>query len=418
VGNDFHDGAAQELRRGWRIILTSSLGCGLGHAALIFYTFGLFIDPIGQEFGWTRGEVSSIYSFGSVSVLLACPAMGWIVDRVGFRRVALVSVPLLAAMLFAVSRMDGSLAGFRFAFAVIGLVGLGTTPVVYTRIVNENFNAARGLALGLTLVGVGLAAILLPPAVSRLIAVYGWRSGFALLSVLAIIPWGFVLATTGRTSISAGATAKTHTMTAYMAALKSPILWRLGFGFFVMALSVSGLFVHMVPILTDFGVTPGSAVATASLMGFGVILGRVIAGWLLDRVFAPYLVSCLLLIAATGVVFLAQGGAAFATFAALLMGFVLGAEVDLIAYLTARYFRIESYSFLFAILYTCFVLGAGNGAGMVGLIFDATGSYHVALWVVAALFALSALIFGTFPKYQMLRPEAAIDQPVGASLAG
>ena len=410
MDNHIHGGPAQKLRRGWRIILTSALGCGLGYAALVFYTFGLFIDPIANEFGWTRGEVSSIYSFDSLSVLLTGPAMGWIIDRVGFRLVASICVPLFAVMLFVLSRMDGTLSGFRIAFAATGLIGLGTTPVVYTRIVNENFSAARGLALGLTLVGVGLAAILLPPTVAKLIATSGWRSAFTLLSALAMIPWIFVLATRERTRTAAAAV-NARTMTAYWAALKSPVLWRLGFGFSVISLAVSAMIVHMVPILRDFGVSPAGAVATASLMGFGVILGRVVVGWLLDRVFAPHLISVLLLIGAAGVVCLAQGGADFAAVAALLMGFVLGAEVDLIAYLTARYFRLENYSFLFAILYTCFAIGAGNGPGLLGQIFDATGSYQLALWAVAALLMLAALIFGTFPKYQAQRPAEMIGSP-------
>src|SRR5258708_20235849 len=107
MDNHIHGGPAQELRRGWRIILTSALGCGLGYAALVFYTFGLFIDPIANEFGWTRGEVSSIYSFGSLSVLLTGPAMGWIIDPAPFPLLASVSLPLFALILFVLSRMDG-----------------------------------------------------------------------------------------------------------------------------------------------------------------------------------------------------------------------------------------------------------------------------------------------------------------------
>src|SRR5258708_20247008 len=216
MDNHIHGGPAQKLRRGWRIILTSALGCGLGSAALVFYTVGLFIDPIANELGWTGGEGSWSYSFDSLSVLLTGPAMGWIIDRVGFRVVASVCVPLFAIMLFVLSRMDGTLSGFRIAFAATGLIGLGTTPVVYTRIVNENFSAARGLALGLTLVGVGLAAILLPPTVAKLISTSAYLSAFTLLSALPMIPSIFVLATRERTRTAAAA-ANARTMTTHSA---------------------------------------------------------------------------------------------------------------------------------------------------------------------------------------------------------
>jgi predicted MFS family arabinose efflux permease len=402
--------ATDELRDGWWLILTSALGCALGYGALVFYTFGLFIDPIGQEFGWTRGQVSSIFSYGSVSILLTGPLMGWVVDRVGYRLVALTCIPVFSALLFTLSQMSGSFLGFVVAFATTGLIGLGTTPVIYTRIVNENFSAARGLALGLTLVGVGATAILLPPAISKIIAENGWRSAFSLMSALAIVPWAFVFLITNRSSIKSPASNHLFSSEVYWSALKSPLLWRLGIGFAVISLAVSALIVHIVPMLRDLGMTQANAVGTASLMGFGVIFGRLIVGWLLDRVFAPYLVSALLLIGAAGVICFAQVGALFAPVAALLMGFVLGAEVDLIAYLTARYFGMKNYSFLFAVLYTCFALGAGNGPTLLGQLYDRTGSYHLALWAVAILLTVAAIIFGTFPSYsveQATVPETA-----------
>jgi MFS family permease len=395
----------QEIKAGWRVILTSAAGCALGYAALIFYTFGLFIDPIVNEFGWTRGEVSSIYSFGSTSVLVIGPLMGWIIDRVGFRVVAAVCIPLFSIMLFVMSCMGGTLWAFRGAFFAMGVVGLGTTPLVYTRIVNERFDKARGLALGLTLVGVGLVAIILPPVVAKLIAASGWRSAFVLLSGLAIIPWIMVLATKGNPKRSLG---DGQGRMAYWPALKSSIFWRLGIGFCAIAISVTGLMMHIVSILKDMGVTPATAVGTASLMGFGVIFGRVLTGWLLDRVFAPYLIAVLLLVATVGVLSLAQGGPSFGVVAAMMMGFILGAEVDLIAYLTARYFRIESYSFLFALLYTFF--GGGAGPGLLGQIFDYTGSYHMALWTVAGLLLGTAVLFTTFPDYEQRRQQEVSTQ--------
>lgn len=386
-----------ELKAGWYLILTSSVGCGLGYAALVFYTFGLFIDPIAAEFGWTRGEVTSIHSFGSVGVVLIGPLAGWLIDRIGFRRVAAICIPLFSLSLLLLSQLRGSIWEFRLAFTAVGLIGLGTTPVVYTRIINESFDAARGLALGLTLVGVGIAAILLPPAVAVLIGAYGWRLALMVLSMIAIIPWFLVTGTKQRSirepTSSAG-------FSPCWPILKSSVFWRLGIGFFAIALSASAIIVHIVPILKDMGVQASSAVAIASLMGFGVILGRIVTGWLLDRLFAPRLIAGLLLLATAGILCLAQGGPSFGMVAALLMGFVLGAEVDLIAYLTARYFGIKNYSFLFALLYTFFAIGASNGPALLGQIFDSSGSYQAALWSVSGLLVTSALIFATLPGYE------------------
>src|SRR5258708_14374527 len=102
-----------------------------------------------------------------------------------------------------------------------------------------------------------------------------------------MIPWIFVLATRERTRTAAAAV-NARTMTAYWAALKSPVLWRLGFGFSVISLAVSAMIVHMVPILRDFGVSPAGAAATPSPIGFWVIPGPALSALFLAPPFAPH----------------------------------------------------------------------------------------------------------------------------------
>jgi len=317
-------GAPSEIGRDWHIILVSAIGCGLGYAALVFYTFGLFIDPLGAEFGWSRGEVSSIFSIASLGVLAAGPILGWLVDRVGSRLVALVSIPLFSALLFTVTQINGTLLSFRLVFSLGALAGLGTTPVVYTRIINERFDRSRGLALGLTLVGIGAAAILLPLLVSKIIAGSGWRTALQTLALLALVPWILVLKMMPRRNVAAIGVIQGKSRDGLSSILKSALFWRLSIGFFTVSLSVGAIVVHFVPIMRDLGVPQTGAVGTASLLGFGVIAGRLIVGWLLDRIFAPFVIVGMLLSASVGTVFLAEGGAAFAPIAATLIGFVLG----------------------------------------------------------------------------------------------
>ena len=188
-----HSNKRQEFSAGALLLATATLGCGLGASSIVYYSFGMFVAPLQEAFGWTRGEVTSTLIFGSLGIIVIAPVLGWLIDRDGPRAVALRAVPVFSLMLFAISRFDGSLALFYLLFFLTTLVGSGTTPILYTRAVTGHFNAGRGLALGITLTGPGTAAILMPPFMTGIIADYGWRGGFLVLSLLAILPLPLIL---------------------------------------------------------------------------------------------------------------------------------------------------------------------------------------------------------------------------------
>ena len=141
------------------------------------------------------------------------------------------------------------------------------------------------------------------------------------------------------------------------------------------------------------------AAATASFIGIGVIVGRVLVGWTIDPGFAPYVAATVFLLTATGCALLNLGGAQAAPVAAFLIGFALGAEIDLIAYLTARYFGMRNYGFLYGIIYSIFSIGAAAGPAIVGNLFNSFGSYRIALWVMAALLILGAAAVVSLPQF-------------------
>lgn len=138
-----------EFRRGWLVLLAATLGSASGLSSLPFYSLGLFIQPLGKEYGWSRGDVAQSYLYTTIVVAVVGPFVGNLIDRFGTRIVALVTVPLLSAVFFIISRFDGSLTQFYMLYALAGLLGAGTTPINYTRAVNGAFDKARGFALGI-----------------------------------------------------------------------------------------------------------------------------------------------------------------------------------------------------------------------------------------------------------------------------
>jgi MFS family permease len=174
-----------EISAGWLVLLTSLVGIGAGATSLLFYSVGVFFEPLQREFGWNRGQISGAMIYLTVGLVISGPVVGWLIDRFGARVVALVSIPLLALVLGGFANLGNSLPALSALFFAAGSLGGGTTPIVYTRIVNGNFSASRGLALGIVLAGTGIAALVLPPALAAVIGPRGWRSGFMLLAIIA-----------------------------------------------------------------------------------------------------------------------------------------------------------------------------------------------------------------------------------------
>lgn len=391
-----------EITAGWSLLLTATFACGTGVSSLIYYSFGLFVTPLQQAFNWSRGEVSTTLFYGSVGLVLAAPVLGWLIDRLGARRVALVAVPCFVAMLLVVSQFDGSRATFYGLFFALNVAGIGTSSILYTRAVAGSFEAARGMALGITLAGPGTAAIVLPLLMQSVIAEFGWRMGFMTLAALAFAPWPLVYLWLrprgGRAELDTGAELPGM---ARREALRTRVFWTLAVGFAATAVACSALVVHMVPMLRDAGLAQAHAARIASLIGMGVVVGRIGIGALIDRLFAPYVAAAIFLVTAAGCALLMSGGAERAPLAAFLIGFALGAEVDLLAFLTARYFGLRHYGFIYATVYACFWLSSSLGPMIAGRLFDRFGDYQATLAMVIGLMLFGALASASLPRYRV-----------------
>ncbi|MGF7150385.1 putative MFS family arabinose efflux permease [Sphingomonas zeicaulis] len=398
-------GAKAELKAGWPILLACGFGVGVGLTGLPYYTFGTFLKPLAADFGWTRSEVSLAGFFLQLGIVLTSPFLGRFIDRHGARPVALGSLLGLATGLVAVGFSGPSLISFYFAWIGLALLGCGTTPLSWTQMVNLRFDKARGIALGLVLCGTGIASVLAPRACAALIAAFGWRGGYFGLAgfVVAIALPVVWFGTRGMAHKVRTAERPRSGLTLREAAGRRQF-WMIAGGIFAVMLVQAAAMVHLVPLLTDRGFSPGDATAAAGLMGVAVIFGRLIVGSLVDRFHAPYVASCFLPMPALALALLAVSGSTTTTLLAiLLIGLAAGAEVDLLAYLTSRYFGMRHYGAIYGAKLSFFSLGAGIGPALAGWSFDHNGSYDMALWSGAALVLIGAALIGVLGPYP--RPE-------------
>jgi hypothetical protein len=152
-------------------------------------------------------------------------------------------------------------------------------------------------------------------------------------------------------------------------------------------------------LLRDAGLSATHAARIASLIGIGVIAARLTIGYAVDLIFAPAVGTFVFALTAAGCWLLATAGTAVAPYAALLIGFAMGAEVDLIAYLVSRYFGLKHYGAINGCGYASYNAGAAFSPFLVGALFAATGGYALALQLTAVLCAIGGLALLTLGPY-------------------
>ena len=158
--------------------------------------------------------------------------------------------------------------------------------------------------------------------------------------------------------------------------------------------------VHFIPVLLEIGFTNRAAAKVAGVIGIAVVLGRLLVGFAVDRLFAPRVAIAILLACMAGVLALASLGSVVAVPAAFVIGFSVGAEVDLIGYLVARYFGMQAYGQIYGRQYAGFLVATGLGPVIFGAIRDASNSYTPSLCVAAIFILASTTLFAKLPRFQ------------------
>jgi MFS family permease len=405
---------------GWRVVLICALGLFLGPVPIVVYSFGIFLKPLTQEFHATRGAVSLALTLNSTIVAFCLPVAGRFVDRFGPRRVILPCTFAAGLILLSAYFSSGRLWHLYLFYSALGLATCGITSVSYGAIVSHWFDKLRGLALGLMMLGSGLGAFVMPTAAQYLIARFSWRFAFALtggmilLITLPIVaaflkerpePMG-LLPDGDRAGSMKSRRVEHDSGMNWSEAWRIPSFWISFTSFVLVSASVHGCFAHIAAVLGDRGVRRETAAFATSLFGIGLLIGRSGLGYLLDRFFAPRVAALIFGCAAIGIGLLdIATSQQFAFTAALLIGVGLGAEVDLMAYLTSRYFGLRSFGAIYGFVFAGFALAQGLGAYLMGAAFDAARSYTWALLVACVLTLVSAALMlrlGAY-RYQHVR---------------
>ena len=398
-----------EFRRGWKVLIASMLGIGCGLAALPFYTMGVFAPHLAREFGWSMGQIMAGLTCTTLAVMVAAPIAGILAERYSTRKVALGSLMLFGLAYLSLATLS-SLPQFYITFLALAAVGAGTLPITWTRTVNRWFDKNKGLALGMAMMGTGLFGIVSKPGLAFVIGHYGWRTGFAVLGALPLLLALPVAAILFRDPSEVRTSSKAEpapTGLSRAEALRSWRFWLIAAILLPISFALAGPIPNLEAILTDRGLAPETILTLTPLVGLCSIAGRLIGGWLLDHFWAPAVAFVILGMPAISCVILANGhlDPMMGAVAIGLLGFALGIEYDVVAFLTARYFGLRAYSAIYAIFYVCFSTGAGFAPMVFGAIRDRHHDFAVALQIAAMILPVTAALFlllGRYPRLESL----------------
>jgi len=378
------------------------------------------MGPIHSEFGWDFAAIAAgVTIYGIIASLLA-PVFGGLADRHGVRRVALTSLALFGLLFAAFYFVPGTVAGWWAFWAVLGIIGIGSTPVTWSRAISLWFNRNRGLALGTMLLGTSLAAFIVPQIAQQAIAGWGWRAAFptvALLPLLIGLPIGLLWFREPRPDERpAGISDRSGAVIGLTLreAASGYRFWLLVASILLIALAYGGAHIHIAQMVGLHGFSAQIAANVLGVVALGILTGRLLVGFLFDRFWAPGVafpalllpaIACWLLMGtSTSLPLVLVGG--------FLFGFAAGTESDVIAYLAAKYFGMANYGSIYGALYMPFGIASAVSPIVYGRVRDLTGSYDPMLMVAMGLFAVGGAILLFLGRYPDL--AAASDAPVNA----
>lgn len=414
------------------LVFSTMIGLATGIASINLFAIGIFQGPITEEFGWSQTEYAAVTLVATVVTVVSSLYIGRWFDRQGVRRWALSGIVLFAFSLISLYWLTPNLWHFYLVFGLIPILGAGTSSIAYSRVIAAWFDRRRGQAFGAALAGIGIGGAVLSSVSQYLIGTVGWRGAYAGLGILTLLvtlpiifwklrdtPAEVGLGLDGhRAAESASASEGDAAQSARSPAAGAPAalvgwsavdsrhqgrFWLMFFAFLLLALGIGGVLIPLVPILRARGIAPEQAAALQGALGLALILGRAFAGLLMDRFFAPYVASAILIFPIIGVSLLAlDASGAAALVAAVCIGLAAGAELDVIAVLITRYFGNAAYAENYGWQYAAWTFGSGTAVIITNRVYDVLGTHTPALWVYVGLFALSALLILRLGAYPVL----------------
>ena len=420
TGNNLPVVTKSGLSYGWIVAIVGAYIVLLG--GNFQYTFGVFVKPLIDKFGWSRAAISGGVTARSITAGVLSPIFGALGDRYGHRKFILTGI-LVVGVSFLLTAYISTLWQLYIFLGVLAGLGISMIFVPMISITTRWFGAKSSLANGIILSGYGWAQIVIPPAVTYLILDYSWEVCCIVLGIVVIvtgvIAWFFIRLPQKGTVKLPGEPEKADTSGSGLSldekgpdfslpeALRTPALWQLVAILLISAACFQLVVIHIVIAAIDTGVSAEAAAIILTISGITNTSGRIIIGYLATRISSKaVLVICLLVQAL--VLFIMASASELQVFyiLAAVYGLVYGGMFPLIPTLTASFFGTRTIGSTFGIVNMAYPFGGAIGPLFGGYIFDMTQSYYAA-FISATGATLIVLVISLLLKVPRRKRAAA-----------
>lgn len=377
-----------ESAYGWAVVAGAFTANGVGFG--ILYSFTVFFNPILEEFGIGRGVVSVVASIAAALMLGSGAFIGRLADRFGPQKmIGAGSILLLLGLLLA--SISTAIWQVLLSYGVLLGLGVGSCFLPSNAAVGQWFSNRRGLATGIAVSGSGVGSVIMAPMSEALISTYDWRVALRIIAVV-----GVVLLLAAAAVVKGRGTRRESTV---LSSIRSNPIFRIFFSSAAVASYGYWVpFVHIVPYARDHGITAASAALLVSVMGVANIIGRVVLGSVADRFGRRRIIQVALASMACSTFLwpLADSMPTLLVFTAV-YGFFAGTFISLLFALTADYFGIERLAGVTGLVNSAAAIGTLLGAPLSGVLFDATGTYTVAIIIAGTTIAIGTAVMLALP---------------------
>ena len=410
---------------GWWIVLTAFITMVLSIGS--YFSFGVFFKELLKEFSLSRAELSAVQSIQGVLAILIIPLIGRWIDSYGPRRAMMIGMVLLGICFILLSRLNALWQLYIiYVFIAVGLVATGPLPI--SKVISCWFDRRRGMALSFAFLGTEFGGFLLVPLSNHLISQFGWRISYFILGLLIWVitlpalnwlmkdsPEEMGLQPDGEkqlVGIEGGTNpppsalfSVTERSFSPSEAIRTINFWLFSFAFFLLGMGIVFLFSHMVPFLTDKGLTAKTAAFILSLLfGFSAV-GKIGMGFISDKYDTRYTMILICLIISTGMLILWTMESTLMTYiGSIIFGLGMGGMPVIRTIIIRENFGLIHFTEISGYIMVAMAIGSAISPFGAGYIFDITGSYSIAFFsgMTAAFLAAMAIFFAQPPKLKFV----------------
>ena len=395
--------SGQKIFYGWWIVVGAFLLNFVG-IGIIMNTMGVFIKPVAESLGFTRGGFTLYFTIAALSMMVMAPVMGKLLERYDIRIIMTVCTTMMAAS-FALFSQCQTLTQFYIAAVFLGIGSAGSHIIPVSMMITNWFVDKRGLAMGIVFAATGVGGLIFNPLANWIIINYSWQSTFLtfglIIGAISIPTAIFIvrakpadmglLPLGGEAALSRQSATEMEGLTATQA-FRSSAFWLLALIILLIAIANMGVLHHIVPYLTDLGFSSTTATMLMSLHMTMLVFGKVLVGGLADRgLLKAYLICMIGLVISISLLYGAQWMWIAIVFS-VLFGLSIAVRTVIPPLMTARVLGQKHFAVIYGFLNIFTTLGTAIGVPLSGFIYDWTKSYSLAfaLYIGICLIAAAA----------------------------